>query len=157
MNFFFVFQNKTYDREKRGGYLWAPKGTPAHWKNLCQVKKGDMVFHSFKGNLVAISIATTDCFDAKQPQELQTENLWDNDGWKVLCKYYFVPHPIAFVDNMERILELQPKKYAPFNRSGRGNTGYFFLLNQKMAAFLFQQLKIRNADFVTNLGNIDLI
>jgi len=40
MNFFFVFQNKSYTREYSGNYLWAPKhdkkGNPkSHWKS-CQ-------------------------------------------------------------------------------------------------------------------------
>ena len=151
MNFFFVFQNKTYDREKKGEYLWAPKGTPAHWKNLRQIKKGDMIFHSYNGNLVAISIATTNCFDSPQPQELLTEKLWENDGWKVMCKYYFVPHPITFSDYKDKILELQPKKYAPFNRTGRGNTGYLFLLNQEISSFFLEQLQVRNAGFVNTI------
>ena len=49
MNYFIVFQNKTYYEEKNGEYLWAPKvdssgKCPFHWKNITKAKKGDIVF-----------------------------------------------------------------------------------------------------------------
>lgn len=51
MNYFFVFQNKTYDQERKGSYLWAPKvnakgQTKSRWTSMAQVKKGDLIIHS---------------------------------------------------------------------------------------------------------------
>ena len=45
---FYVFQGGTYDIERRGGFIWAPKyGNDGRslffWKNLTQVKKGDVI------------------------------------------------------------------------------------------------------------------
>lgn len=39
---------------------------------------------------------------------------------------------------MEDIRELQPDEYAPFNRIGRGNTGYLFTANKEFATFLLR-------------------
>jgi hypothetical protein len=48
MNFFIVFQNKTFKDEYSGGYLWAPQEdsggyTPFHWKNMTKVHRGDVI------------------------------------------------------------------------------------------------------------------
>lgn len=51
MNYFFVFQNKTYYEEYRGGYLWAPQRgntgrKESHWKKMKEVRRGDIIIHS---------------------------------------------------------------------------------------------------------------
>lgn len=144
MKFFFVFQNKTFEEEKNGSYLWAPKGKFSHWKNMQNVKIGDIIFHSYKKQIVAVSQATSNCYDSKQPNELKLENLWNDDGFKVDCTYYLIENPITIYDYIEDLLELQPKKYAPFNSVGRGNTGYLFDCNYEMASFLINKIKEKN-------------
>lgn len=62
MNYFIVFQNKTYNEERVGEYLWAPKLTATgreifHWSNMVKVKTGDIIFSMYKRNLVSINIA----------------------------------------------------------------------------------------------------
>ncbi len=44
MNYYFVFQNKSFEHEHKGGYLWAPKSTESgrrvpHWESMKDVKK----------------------------------------------------------------------------------------------------------------------
>ncbi|MZQ97672.1 MAG: hypothetical protein GT601_08340 [Acidaminobacter sp.] len=148
-NYFFVFQNKTYDAEKRGGYLWAPKSLKdgrnvAHWNRMTEVRKGDVIFHSVRKEITAISIATSDCYSANQPEELKREKLWDDDGWKVDCCYIVIKSPIVTSDYKDAILELQPILNAPFNVLGRGNTGYLFSSNVALSKFLFDKMKIVN-------------
>lgn len=53
MNYFFVFQNKTFHEEHQGGYLWAPQygnsgRTASHWSKMKEVKRGDVIIHSYK-------------------------------------------------------------------------------------------------------------
>lgn len=146
MNFYFVFQNKTFSKEKEGGFLWAPQGQFSHWRNMCNVKKDDIIFHSFNKKICAVSIAITDCYEAKQPIELKTEKLWGDDGWKIECQYFMMRYPIITSDYMDVLLQLQPNKYAPFNRIGRGNTGYLFDSNELMAKFILEKLVIKNAN-----------
>ena len=79
--YFFVFQNKSFDAESRGGYLWAPKSNQdgrkvSHWLMMEEVRKGDIIIHSVNKNIRAISIATSDCYSANQPEELKREQMW---------------------------------------------------------------------------------
>ena len=144
-NYFFVFQNKTYIAEKNGGFLWAPKKDSrgyhkSHWSIMEDLNIGDVIFHSVKGKIVAISIATTNCFDAIQPQDLQREEAWSDEGWRVNCEYHLIENPIITSKYKDELLLLQPEKYAPFNCIGRGNTGYLFKTNIEFSKFLFDKL-----------------
>lgn len=140
MKFFFVFQNKTFDREQQGGYLWAPDGHCAHWQKMRSVICGDIIFHSYRRKIVAISIAKTDCYAACQPAELAIEQLWDNQGLQVDCDYHLLPSALDTNSIMSDLLKLQPEKYAPFNKLGKGNVGYLFDCTASMASFLLNIL-----------------
>ncbi len=147
--YFFVFQNKSFDAERRGGYLWAPKSNQdgrkvSHWVMMEEVQKGDIIIHSVNKNIRAISIATSGCYSANQPEELKKEQLWEDDGYMVDCQYIEIQYPIITSDYMSSILDLQPKKYAPFNNIGRGNTGYLFASNYELTQFFIDKLTIRN-------------
>lgn len=78
MNYFFVFQNKSYYEEYRGGYLWAPQygnsgKRVSHWEKMKSVKRGDVIIHSYQKQIMAISIAKRDVYAAKRPTELSDE------------------------------------------------------------------------------------
>ena len=60
--YFIVFQNRPFDVESKGQYLWCPKadsrgGWCHHWKRLTEVKKGDIIFHCCSGEIRAVSEA----------------------------------------------------------------------------------------------------
>ena len=91
LNYFYVYQNKTYHEEKRGGFLWSPKyakgwSLNAGYETMKQVRQGDIIIHSCKGEIVAISIAKTSCYSAPRPSVAFSH--WDNDGWKIDVEYY---------------------------------------------------------------------
>lgn len=147
--YFFVFQNKSFDAERRGGYLWAPKSNQdgrkvSHWIMMEEVHKGDIIIHSVNKNIRAISIAISDCYSANQPDELKREQMWEDDGYMIDCQYIDIQYPIVTSDYMDTILELQPAKYAPFNSIGRGNTGYLFASNKELSDFLIGELSVKN-------------
>jgi hypothetical protein len=144
LNYFFVFQNKSYDRERSGQYLWAPKKTSSNrkvssWELMKEVRKGDLIIHSFKKQIIAFSIAKTDVYSSTQPDELKQEGLWENDGWRVDTDYFEISMPIITSDFMDDIRRLQPNTNAPFNILGRGNTGYLFSANREMVTFLLKK------------------
>ena len=90
MNYFFVFQNKTFHEEHQGGYLWAPQygnsgRTASHWSKMKEVKRGDVIIHSYKKQIIAISVAKKDVYVAKKPVELSND--WQTDGWRVDTQY----------------------------------------------------------------------
>ncbi|WP_343209378.1 HNH endonuclease signature motif containing protein [Anaerolentibacter hominis] len=142
MNYFFVFQNKTFEEEFRGGYLWAPqRGNSgqkvSHWEKMKAVKRGDIIIHSYKKHIKAVSIAKRDVYEASRPEELSAE--WQQEGWRVDTTYIPFPETIITSDYREELLQLQPLADAPFNRLGKGKTGYLFEANRPMYEFIIRK------------------
>lgn len=57
MNYFFDMQNKTFNQEFKGGFLWAPYRTVnnrrnASWELMDEVHNGDVIIHSFHKKIV---------------------------------------------------------------------------------------------------------
>ena len=145
MNYFFVFQNKSYDEEYRGGYLWAPQygnsgRRVSHWEKMKSVKRGDVIIHSYKKRIMAISIAKRDVYAANRPTELSNE--WQQEGWRVDSEYIPFSEQIVTSDIMDKLLEMQPEVDAPFNKLGRGNTGYLFEANKAMYDYIIEQTSL---------------
>lgn len=151
MNYFFVFQNKTYGTERKGQYLWAPCGNFFHWQNMTKIHKGDIIFHSYKKKILSISVATSECFPCKRPFVGEEAEYWEEDGWKVTCKYFDINNPIITSDYIDDILRLQPSKYAPFNKSGRGNVGYLFQINKQLTDFIIGKLESLNKEIISEI------
>jgi hypothetical protein len=149
--YYLVFQNKTWEAESRGRFLWAPKYnrngiTCFHWETLSHVRVGDVIFHSVGGQLVAISTATSCAYPQKQPRFLSNDELWEDDGWKVDCDYYFIHNPILTSEYREGIRQLRPKERGPFNSKGGGNQGYLFESNYELSKYFFESSLLRNPD-----------
>ncbi|MCQ4636062.1 hypothetical protein NE619_04930 [Anaerovorax odorimutans] len=140
MNYFWVFQNKTFREESQGGFLWAPQKdklghNKSHWSLMKEVKKGDAIVHSVNGKIAAISFAKEDCYVAQRPAT-QGFGDWEKQGWRVDCEYYFPAQTIRTKDYIEQIMKLQPDKNSPINRAGNGNTGYLFRASKDLFEFL---------------------
>lgn len=144
-NYFFVFQNKSYPDESKGGYLWAPLRASngnkvSHYEQMKDIRKGDLIIHSYHKKIVAISIAETDVYKLDKPREKNNQDEWGNEGRAVSTKYYNINKPIVTSDHKETLLKLQPEKYAPFNVvNGRGNTGYLYTSNKEMAEYIIEE------------------
>jgi hypothetical protein len=155
---FYVFQGKTFDRESRGGYIWAPiynaSGSKCHhWERLLDVQKGDIIFHGCDGRIMAISIAKSACYNSVRPKELEE---WDKEGRRVDCEYIILKNPIETAVFRSEIIELSTVKYSPFDRDGNGNMGYLYNLNPELAKVFIKGLLVRNpylhgVDFVVEL------
>lgn len=135
---FFVFQGNTFEKEYQGGYIWAPISDknghqPHHWKRLLDVRKGDIILHGCNGYIEAISVAQDACYECKQPIELTTEGLWENEGRRVDCVYTRISKPIKTSTFLDDIIRLGTVKYSPFNKDGKGNMGYLFEINRELA------------------------
>jgi 5-methylcytosine-specific restriction protein A len=143
MAYFFVFQNKTYSQEHDGSYLWAPQSNSQghlrhHWTRVSAIRKNDIIIHSYRTYIKAISIATTDAVSAAIPPEI-SEHAWDSSGWKVSTKYYEVPNPVHSQKYVQTLRELYPDKDGPYNSSNRGNMGYLFGTNRLVLHFLMNE------------------
>lgn len=141
---FFVFQGNTFDKESRGGYIWAPVTNKSgsnvhHWNRLLDVRAGDIILHGCDGRVVAISTARAECYECQQPEELRTEDLWDRDGRRVDCDYILIQQPIKTANYKDDIINLSTTKYSPFNRDGNGNMGYLYEINRDLARFFVRE------------------
>jgi len=150
MRYFFVFQNKNYEEERKGGYLWAPQKnknaqTFHHWTDMKLIKKGDIIFNSYNGKLVSVLTAQENCKEHERTTGLEELDLWEKDGWLVEVQYRDMEQPLTYKNYMEDILTLQDDKYAPFNTLGRGNTGYLFRVSKDLANFLFERIEGTNS------------
>lgn len=140
---FYVFQGSTFDRESRGGYIWAPisskdGGMPHHWTRLLDVRPGDIIFHGYSAHVQAISVARGACYECAQPAELRTEDLWEQTGRRVDCEYLVLEQPIKTADYRDDILRICNVKYAPFDKDGNGNMGYLYELNRELAQIFME-------------------
>jgi putative restriction endonuclease len=145
MAYWWVSQNKTYNHERDGQYLWAPnydkggKTRPFHWNNMNKVQVGDVVFSYVKRNIVAISVATTEAYDSERPREFKIQDPWKNNGRKIDAQYNDLDNPISIDKIKNDFLKLLPSKYSPLQSGGTGNEGYLFHLPPNAARFLMQE------------------
>jgi hypothetical protein len=151
---FFVFQGNTFERQCRGGYLWAPAHENGNkqvsfGENLfAEVRAGDVIFHGCNGLIAAISNAKDQCYDALQPEELLSEKLWGNEGRKIDCDYTLIKYPIKTAFFRAEIKKYSSGKYAPFDKDGHGNTGYFYNLDRKLARIFIKELVKKNYELL---------
>lgn len=155
---FFVFQGATYDRESRGGYIWAPISNSAgntfhHWDRLLDVRPGDIILHGYDGYVQAVSTAIGACYDCNRPVELSSEELWDKEGRRIDCEYTTIKNAIKTSDFVDDIIRLCNVKYAPFDRNGSGNMGYLFEIDRNLARIFLRA----SIGYNPHLGEIDYI
>ena len=121
--YFYVYQNKTFGAEFRGGFLWSPQfanGWRPHpgYECMKEVRQGDIIFHSVQSAIVAISRARTDCYSATIPSFEFDE--WDRNGWRVDVQYLLLPTPwIVRESDKLAMYKVQPSN-GPFLSNGRG-------------------------------------
>lgn len=139
-HYYYVFQGRSFDEECKDGFLWAPRNGnngPAkhHWSRMGEVKKGDVILHGKQGRFVAVSVVKKDSYVSRRPNTDVSEK-WADDGWCIETDYFVFPHAVRIKDYWDRIREIQPSQYGPFNKNGDGNWGYLFAANQELARFL---------------------
>lgn len=155
---FYIFQGNTYDRESRGGYIWAPVSNESgntfhHWNRLLDIRPGDIILHGFDGYVQAVSTARSECYECNQPDELRTEELWDQEGRRVDCDYIPIERPIKTSTFVDDILRLSNVKYAPFDKYGSGNMGYLYEINRELAR-IFLRASAKNNPYMEEVNYI---
>lgn len=143
MKSFVVMQGHTYQEEKEHGFIWAAKqdssGMPSHsWQRMKEVEEGDLIFHYVKGDILAVSVATSGCEVAYRPSNPQNHALWNDKGYFAELDYHELDVPIHIRTKYEEILPLLPIKYSPFQTNGHGNQGYLYPCNEELAIKLLE-------------------
>ncbi|MGE7942257.1 DUF3883 domain-containing protein [Lysinibacillus xylanilyticus] len=131
MSNFIVMQNATHEEEVSGGYMWSPQknknGNSNHaYERMATIKAGNKIYSCFDQAIRAVGIATSDCYIAEQPHELQEKDLWSNEGYRVDVDYTILEHPIMIRDVWGDMESDRPQKYSAFQENGRGNQAYLF-------------------------------
>ena len=139
MRFWWVAQNKTYQHEVPGGYLWSPKRKQDGTRNpfydfMREVSPGDVVFSFSDTRIMAIGIAASHAYEAPKPLEFgKAGAYWDLIGWRVDVRFSGLHHQIQPSAHMDVLGPLLPQKYAPLLPSGRGKELYLTLLPEILA------------------------
>lgn len=145
MAFWWVFQNSTYNEEKAGGFLWAPKkgknSIPFHWKNMEYLQEGDIIFSSYKQRIVAISTVISKAYTFIKPFATNSETPWENDGNKVDLNFHELNNAINYQQFSNKLLTLLNETRGPINKNGTGNQGYLFSISDHAGSILLQQIE----------------
>ena len=160
MSIFYVFQGKTYNQERDGGYVWSPKLTKdgkknAGYENMTQVHKGDYILHNNNGEVVAISLALSNCYSAGQPAELknaQKDIDWADDGYKINLEYHEFEVPLKITEHKEYLTAFNSEESA-FDFRGIGKRQYMCHISDFHANYILSKL----AESETNTQNKKLI
>ena len=126
MKYWWVNQNKTYNHEVGGGYLWSPKKRRNNAKNkfydnMLEVEPGDIVLSFADTYIKAIGLATSTGYSSPKPKIFGEAGAnWSEDGWRVDVEFTFVDKPIRPKDHMQLITPMLPEKYSPLQLNGSG-------------------------------------
>lgn len=145
MAYWWVSQNQTYKQEREGGYLWAPKrGANGvvfhHWSNMTRVRPGDVIFSYAKQSIGAIGVASTEAYDAKQPEEFASA--WYPDGRKIDVVYRTIEPAVPLATFVDDLIVLLPARNSPITKLKKGVQGYLFELPPKAGQLLCDRLAI---------------
>ena len=129
-NTWWVNQGATYQKERAGGYIWAPQQTKAgtaasHHLNVSKVRKGDVIVHYANGHVNAIGRASSNGRPADRPSELPG-TAWSKEGYRAEVEYFDLDEPIALA---EIPYEWRQEEAPAFNRNGGVNQGYLYPLS----------------------------
>lgn len=151
---YLVFQGDTYNEERTGQFIWAPKYTKDgrtmhHWDRLMDVREGDVIFHCSDEYIQVISRVKASFEESARPDHTTGDwTNWEKDGRRVDCDYHVLKTPLKHGAYKDKILEYCNVKYAPFDKDGNGNMGYLFDLNQSLAAFFIQEIAKKNPEVI---------
>jgi len=149
-SYWWVSQNQTWKHERRGGYLWAPYEDKNghdkfHWKNMDDVRIGDIIFSYQNKTIKAVSIATCDPFESKIPEEFGEKSPWKNIGRKINLEYSDLEDPIPLELIVEDIVNFLPKKYSPITSDkSSGVQGYLFSILPEAASIILARANLEH-------------
>ena len=142
--FFYVYQNKTFYEEARGGFLWSPQFTQdgrSHpgYECMKEVRNGDFVFHSYQSAIVAVSRAKSDCYSSRNPG--LGFDVWAKEGWRVDAQYLLLDTPwIVLERDKVAMYKIQPSN-GPFLPNGRGKQQYLCNVNIPVFEYLIDKIQ----------------
>lgn len=145
MGIFYVFQGDTYYDERDGGFVWSPNLNENGRRNngyttMTFIKKGDFILHNFDGKMMAISIAQTNCFEAKKPSYKRNKGTaWNDEGYRVDTDYYELEEPVEITKSQHKSwLASNHKSDSAFTIKGTGKQQYMCSIDTNHAIYLLK-------------------
>ena len=141
MRYWWVNQNKTYQIEVKGGFLWSPKTRKGGLKNyfydtMTFVRPGDIVFSFFKTRIQAVGVVQRSAMTAPKPAEFGAAGVaWDSTGWLVDVEFIPCQTPFRPKDVIEHLRQYLPAKYSPLLQNGNGVQNLYLTEIQESFAF----------------------
>jgi 5-methylcytosine-specific restriction enzyme B len=142
-SYWWVNQGGSYERERTGGYLWAPTrsldgGQRAHHVNVARLSPGDVVLNYANGALRAISRAVGPTANGVRPESIR-DNEEQREGYVAPLAYGTLTPPIRLYDVP---VEWRVAERGPFDKNGDVNQGYLFPLSRDFSQKLLAQFPI---------------
>lgn len=152
MAFWLVYQGKSWERARSGGYLWAPKRsrsgqTVVYWTNMERVQPGELIFSGVNNALRAVSQASLPAYTSPRPDPRDEEH-WYGDGWRLDVTYTDLPQPLMYPEWVPSVLSQMPVKGSAFTSSGRPNQGYLFEIPLTVGEYLVAMMQAQGVDIV---------
>lgn len=142
MAIFYVFQGDTYYDERDGSFVWSPKLNESGHKNrgftmMTRIREGDFILHHYNGKMQAISIAQTDCFEAKKPKYKRNKGFaWNDEGYRVNTNYCELEEPVEITKPQHKSwLALNHKPDSAFTIKGTGKQQYMCSIDTNHAIY----------------------
>ena len=150
MAFWLVYQGTSFERARKGGYLWAPKvgkngQSQVYWSNMERVRPGDLIFSAFNGALRAISETSLPAYTAERPDPLD-DQFWYGNGWRLDVAYSDLSAPMPYAEWVPAVLAEMPARYSPFTSMGRPNQGYLYELPTTVGEYLARLSREQGVD-----------
>ncbi|MBN1834384.1 MAG: EVE domain-containing protein [Spirochaetales bacterium] len=139
-----VNQGTTFDRERAGGYVWAPQRTKkgavlAHWLSVSKLQVDDVIVHYANGAVRSIGRVARKPKEAAKPAEHESE-LWEASGYYCAVEYFDLDSPISLADIP---VKLRQEEGPAFNKAGGVNQAYMHRLSPGFATALREQFQDR--------------
>ena len=129
MKVWWVNQGTSYEASISGGYLWAPLKSSrgrelVYWAMMREVRRGDLIVNCRKGQVVGISIATSDAYYYDRPPAFQSY-AWERlkAGRRIDVDMFELYPPIPLPAVSEDIQRLRISQ-GPLNKNGHAKQSY---------------------------------
>ena len=145
--YYWVSQNQTFKVERREGYLWAPYKNSKrkelfHWETMRYLKKGDVIFSHYKGQIKCISVVKDKATENyERPKEFKKTLPWMNLGRMVKVDYVDIEPLNLTKEIIKELNKYKPDKNWIYDRNLKHNVIYLLPLPLVAAKYLIDQIK----------------
>lgn len=136
--------------------MWSPKrnvnGDHIRPYDLMRsIQPGDVVFSYADGQIKAVGIARTYCYEFPKPIDFgNAGSNWSDIGWRVDVNYTQLHTPIKPKDSIDLLRPLLPSIHSPIQANGDGNQAYLFDISESMSFALAALMERWVLDLLNN-------